>query len=247
MWVVAFAATSADAYAFAATSAHAPRVASSSVATVRARTCLQHSKGWDGFGKGPFRFYDDFNSFMSPFPDEDRKMYPEMFQLPKGCYEVAATEHPPYFLHTATSLKTPLLISRQVALERPLGIAFEEVEVGRGVKVDYLVDDGNAAVQGVIQPGDVLIAVTAVKVFGARYERKLLPCYYLDFDTIMSAIASNEPRWSARDVVMMFERPSESCGSEKTKEFLDFFEIPYDHVSPSLGWLDSIAFAHASP
>lgn len=88
-------------------------------------------------------------------------MYPEMFVLPKGVYEVA--------------------------LPRPLGIAFEEVTPGCGVLVDYVVEDGNAAASGKIEPGDVLIAVTACKVFGARYERKLLPAKRLDFDTIMYA------------------------------------------------------------
>ena len=31
---------------------------------------MQHSKGWDGFGKPPFNFYADFGSFMKVFPDE---------------------------------------------------------------------------------------------------------------------------------------------------------------------------------
>ena len=29
-----------------------------------------HSKGWDGFGKGPFKYYNNFDAFMSPFPAE---------------------------------------------------------------------------------------------------------------------------------------------------------------------------------
>lgn len=143
---------------------------------------MQHSKGWDGFGKGEFKFYDGFDKFMSPFPDEDREAYPEMFRLPDQCYEVS--------------------------LEKPLGIAFEEVEIGRGVKVDYLVDGGNAQAQGVIQPDDVLFAVTAVKVFGARWERKLVPALDLDFDQVIGAIGSNEPRYGARDVILMFHRPT---------------------------------------
>jgi len=164
---------------------------------------MQHSKGWDGFGKGPFAFYRGFDEFMRPFPDEDREMYPEMFVLPKGVYEVA--------------------------LPRPLGVAFEEVTAGRGVLVDYLVEDGNAAESGKIQPGDVLIAVTACKVFGARYERKLLPAKNLDFDTIMAAIGSNEARWKCKDVVLQFMRPSEAK-EEEVDEYLKFFEIPFDHV-----------------
>ena len=166
---------------------------------------MQHSKGWDGFGKGPFKFYGSFDEFMAPFPDEDREAYPEMFRLPDGVYEVA--------------------------LPRPLGIAFEEnvAEMPMGICVDYCVEGGNAAASGVIKPGDKLIAVTACKVFQARWERKLLPCDKMDFDIIMSAIASNEPRWNANDVVMQFMRPGE--GDEaKVVEHLKFFQIPSDHV-----------------
>ena len=64
------------------------------------RVLAQHSKGWDGFGKGPFKYYNNFDAFMSPFPAEDRETYPEMFALPKGV--------------------------REVSLPKPLGIAFEE-------------------------------------------------------------------------------------------------------------------------
>ena len=167
--------------------------------------CMQHSKGWDGYGKGPFKFYNDFDSFMAPFPDEDREMYPEMFKLPDGVYEVA--------------------------LQRPLGIAFEEVAGGlpQGVCVTECVEGGNAAKSGKIQPGDVLIAVTAVKVFQARWERKLIPCTTLEFDTIMGAIGSNQPQWGAKDVVLQFMRPADA-DPKKIREHLDFFEIPYDHV-----------------
>ena len=164
---------------------------------------MQHSIGWDGFGKGPFRFYEEFETFMSVFPDEDREEYPEMFSMPKGCYEVA--------------------------LERPLGIAFEEIVPGRGVQVDYLVEDGNAALSGAIKPGDTLYAVTAVKVFGARYERKLIPCIDLEFDTIMGAIGSNEPKWSCKNVVLQFMRPSEA-EEPKVREWLEFFQIPSNNV-----------------
>ena len=164
---------------------------------------MQHSVGWDGFGKGPFRFYEKFDKFMSVFPDEDREQYPEMFTLPHGCYEVA--------------------------LKRPLGIAFEEVEPGRGVLIDYCVEGGNAAASGKLQAGDVLYAVTAVKVFGARYERKLIPAVDLEFDTIMGAIASNQPKWKCTDVVMHFMRPGDADEAE-VRKFLEFFEIPPNNV-----------------
>eukprot|EP00316_Scyphosphaera_apsteinii_P021538 CAMPEP_0119299450 /NCGR_PEP_ID=MMETSP1333-20130426/1532_1 /TAXON_ID=418940 /ORGANISM="Scyphosphaera apsteinii, Strain RCC1455" /LENGTH=169 /DNA_ID=CAMNT_0007300893 /DNA_START=129 /DNA_END=638 /DNA_ORIENTATION=- len=163
---------------------------------------MQHTIGWDGFGKGPFRFYGGFESFMAVFPDEDRELYPEMFRLPDGCYEVA--------------------------LERPLGIAFEEVQPGKGVLVDYLVEDGNAARAGAIQAGDVLMAVTACKEFGPRSERKLLPALDLDFDTIMGAIGSNQARYQCRDVILQFQRPT--ADDAAVREFLKFFEIPFNHV-----------------
>lgn len=164
---------------------------------------MQHSQGWDGFGKGPFKFYEEFDKFMSAFPEEDREAYPEMFELPKGCYEVT--------------------------VPKPMGIAFEEVEPGRGVLVDYLVEDGNAASQGIIKPGDVLIACTACKEFGPRHERKLLPCIDMNFDIIMQAIGSNVPRYKCNNVVCMFMRPADA-DDKAVREFLKFFDIPYDHV-----------------
>jgi hypothetical protein len=142
---------------------------------------------------------------MRPFPDEDREAYPEMFRLPKGVYEVK--------------------------IKKPLGIAFEEVapDAPKGVVVDYLVEDGNAALNGVVQPGDILIAATACKEFGPRFERKLVPTLDMEFDIIMGAIGSNQPRWKAYDVVMQFMRPSEADEAE-VREFMKFFDIPYDHV-----------------
>lgn len=94
------------------------------------------------FGKGEFTFYRSFDSFMKPFTDEDKAAFPEVFNLPKGVYEVSMT--------------------------KPLGIVFEEIEAGEGVFVQDLVEGGLASVQGRIQPGDVLIGITAVKVVGGK-------------------------------------------------------------------------------
>ena len=94
------------------------------------------------FGKGDFKFYRSFDSFMRPFTDEDKADFPEVFNLPKGVYEVSMTT--------------------------PLGIVFEEIEAGEGVYVQDLVEDGLADIQGKIKPGDVLIGVTAVKVVGGK-------------------------------------------------------------------------------
>ena len=98
------------------------------------------------FGKGKFRFYEGLNKFMEPFPDEDRELYPEMFKLPTGIYEVP--------------------------LAKPCGIIFEEIEPNKGVYVADLVEGGNAEKQGVLQKGDVLVGVTAIRVAGAKWERR---------------------------------------------------------------------------
>lgn len=131
----------------------------------------------------------------------------------------------------------------------------------------------------------VLIAVTAYKAPSAmsRFERKLIPCKALDFDTIMGAIGTNTPP-RCTDVVMQFMRPSEiedeakvrpaevaveaaaatvaaagqptrqywqyssasafvrpqrasaaphrhlRCAQTQVDSFLEFFEVPMDHV-----------------
>jgi hypothetical protein len=66
--------------------------------------------------------------------------------------------------------------------------------------------DSNAAACGGIEPGDVLVATTGVIVKGACFERQLVPTQKMDFDTIMSAIGSNEQKWGCEDVVLQFKR-----------------------------------------
>ena len=153
------------------------------------------------FGKGQFRFYTGFEEWMSPFPAEDRAAYPEIFTLPAGV--------------------------REVVLTAPLGIIFEEVEAGKGVYVMDLVEGGAAEKQGTIEKGDLLVGVTAIKVVGAKWERRLIPARSFDFDTVVGAIQSNNPKWGCNDVILMFERPSES-DKAKTDEFLQFFNPPGD-------------------
>mmetsp|Transcript_121903 Transcript_121903/g.352008 ORF Transcript_121903/g.352008 Transcript_121903/m.352008 type:complete len:217 (+) Transcript_121903:47-697(+) len=154
------------------------------------------------FGKGDFAYYKSFNSFMKPFSEEDKQAFPEIFNLPKGVYEVSMT--------------------------KPLGIVFEEIEAGKGVFVQDLVEGGLAEIQGKVQKGDILVGVTAVKVVGAKYERRLIPARKFDFDTAVGAIGSNEPKWGCNDVVLMFERPGEADPKE-TDTFLEFFEPPFDN------------------
>jgi hypothetical protein len=116
--------------------------------------------GGNAYGKGQFKYYKDFDSWMGVFPEPDRLEYPEVFNLPKGVYEVK--------------------------LNGPLGIVFEEIEQGKGLFVKDLVEGGNAANQGTVELDDVLIGLTAVKVVGAKFERRLLPTWKFDFDTMVS-------------------------------------------------------------
>ena len=154
------------------------------------------------FGKGDFKFYSNFESMMSVFPKEDREAYPEVFNLPKGVYEVQ--------------------------MMKPLGIVFEEIEAGKGLYVQELVEGGNAEKVGVVQPGDILVGITAVKIVGAKYERRMIPARNFDFDTMVGAVGSNDPKWECNDVVIMFERPGEA-DSKKVDDFMDFFEPPIDN------------------
>ncbi|KAL3788367.1 hypothetical protein HJC23_009173 [Cyclotella cryptica] len=183
------------------------------------------------FGKGKFRFYEGetkqpwpfqniighkilhkflflcvtrcvgLDSFMKPFPDEDRALYPEMFKLPKGVYEVP--------------------------LAKPCGIIFEEIDVNRGVYIADLVEGGNAARQGILQKGDVLVGLTAIRVAGAKWERRLLPARNFGFDLVVNAIGSNEQKWGCNNVILMVERPGEA-NKEEVDKFLEFFEPPAD-------------------
>jgi len=155
------------------------------------------------YGKGDFKFYKNFQDWMSPFPDEDRELYPELFRLPKGVYEIV--------------------------LPKPLGIVFEEVELGRGVYVYDLVEGGVAERQGFIEKGDILIGITAIKVVGAKYERRLIPAKDLNFETVVNAIGSNEAKWGCDNVVLQFERPSLVEDEEEIKAHLAFFNPPGDN------------------
>ena len=157
----------------------------------------------NNFGKGQFKFYTSFNGWMKPFTDEDREAYPEMFELPKGVYEISLT--------------------------KPLGIVFEEIEAGNnGVYVVDLVEGGNAdRLGGKIQKGDILIALTAVKISGAKWERRLIPAMEFDFDTVVGAIGSNDEKWGCTDVILQFQRPGE-FDPDQVKSYLEFFNPPSD-------------------
>jgi hypothetical protein len=156
------------------------------------------------FGKGNFKFYDGFDKWMSVFPEQDRAAFPEVFNLPPGTYEVKLT--------------------------KPLGIVFEEIDdMGRGgLYVKELVAGGNADRSGTIQPGDVLIGITAIKIVGAKYERRLIPSRKFDFDTMVGAIESNSNRYGCDDVILVLERPGVADAAQ-VDAFMQFFEPPFDN------------------
>mmetsp|Transcript_47734 Transcript_47734/g.101439 ORF Transcript_47734/g.101439 Transcript_47734/m.101439 type:complete len:212 (+) Transcript_47734:127-762(+) len=186
--------------------AFAPLIFTSSLKSTSKDSSALHAENgiWNtagSFGKGKFRFYEGFESYMEPFPDEDRQLYPEMFKLPEGVYEVK--------------------------LAKPCGILFEEIEPNRGVYIQDLVDGGNAARQGVLQNGDVLVGMTAVQISGAKWERRLIPARKFGFDLVVSAIGSNEEKWGCNNVILMVERPGEA-DAEEVEKFLAFFEPPAD-------------------
>ena len=91
----------------------------------------------------------------------------------------------------------------RVRLRKPLGIVFEETKLGEaeGVTVADLVEDGNAWKDGRVLVGDRLAKTSAVILGGesalvtvgggkqyTNWERELVPCTKMDFDSIMAAI-----------------------------------------------------------
>lgn len=141
---------------------------------------------------------------MSPFPEEDRREFPELFSLPTGVYEIS------------------------FANDRSLGMILDEIEAGKGVYVLDLVEGGMAESMGSVKKGDVVIGVTAIKVIGAKWERRLIPAKDLDFDTVVGAIQSNQLKWGCQDIVLHFMREEEVEDMEAVQRYLDFFNPPGD-------------------
>jgi hypothetical protein len=96
----------------------------------------------------------------------------------------------------------------------PLGIVFEEVEpVGyAGVKVTSLLTGGKGDQCKKIQVGDKLKYTTAIKFIpgSSNYKVVAVDCRGLDFDTIVSAIGSNQERFGVDGVELTFSRSMES-------------------------------------
>jgi len=111
------------------------------LSTTRCHSAIDTSFMWNrgmSYGKGQFKFYPGFDKWMSVFPEEDRNAYPEVFNLPKGIYETI--------------------------LKKPLGIIFEEIEMGKGLYVQDIVDGSNAGFDRNVKRNDILVGITAVKV-----------------------------------------------------------------------------------
>mmetsp|Transcript_1321 Transcript_1321/g.1250 ORF Transcript_1321/g.1250 Transcript_1321/m.1250 type:complete len:89 (+) Transcript_1321:71-337(+) len=81
---------------------------------------------------------------------------------------------------------------------------------------------------GAIQEFDVLVGITAIKVIGAKWERRLIPAKDLSFDTILGAIESNSEKWGCEDVVMQFVRPTDVEDMQAVEDHLTFFNPPGD-------------------
>jgi hypothetical protein len=96
----------------------------------------------------------------------------------------------------------------EVALKKPCGIVFEELDVNfaRGVKVIELVEGGNADASGKVQADDVLVGVSAVRFIGAKFERNIYDATKMDFDSVVDAIGSNEEKWNCKEVFLQFKR-----------------------------------------
>ena len=63
-----------------------------------------------------------------------------------------------------------------------------------------LVPGGAAERSGKVKVGDDLVAVTGIKMIGAKYERILFDARRWDFDTVVDAIQSNTPSFGCEGI-----------------------------------------------
>lgn len=103
----------------------------------------------------------------------------------------------------------------EVSIKAPMGVVFEENKPGlsAGLYVAEIVEDMNAAKSGELFVGDKLIACTAIKVMGAKWERFLVDTTKLDFETCMSALQSNKAQFGAKDIIMHVKREPVAAAS----------------------------------
>jgi len=96
----------------------------------------------------------------------------------------------------------------------PLGIIFEDIGTGfppKGVKVVGLASGGKGEICGKIQVGDQLKSCSAIKFISgsSKFVLEDIDCTKLDFDTVVSALTSNQSKFGCDRVDMTFIRPTE--------------------------------------
>mmetsp|Transcript_17673 Transcript_17673/g.26308 ORF Transcript_17673/g.26308 Transcript_17673/m.26308 type:complete len:162 (-) Transcript_17673:168-653(-) len=105
----------------------------------------------------------------------------------------------------------------------PLGIVFEDIGSGfppKGVEVIALTSGGQGEQCGKIEVGDRLKTCSAVKFISgsSNFDIVDVDCTQLDFDTVVSAITSNQPKFKCQSVEMTFIRPATKKTDEEASE-----------------------------
>lgn len=106
-------------------------------------------------------------------------------------------------------------------MKQPLGIVLAEDVANRRIVVEEILPGGNADKLGRIAVGDVLVGCSAVTLkegsdklekegYGARpyvnWTEVWIPTEGLEFDTVMAALGSNNPRWGIFTIELELER-----------------------------------------
>ncbi len=108
-------------------------------------------------------------------------------------------------------------------MKQPLGIVLAEDVANRRVVVEEILPGGNADKLGRIAVGDVLVGCSAVTLkeakmsgsfekegYGARpydnWTEVWISTEGLEFDTVMAALGSNNPRWGIFNIELELER-----------------------------------------
>ena len=111
----------------------------------------------------------------------------------------------------------------RVTIRQPLGIVLAEDAKNGRIVVEEVVSGGNAARDGRVAVGDVLTGCQAVTLkeakmsgsfekegYGARpydnWERIWVDAVGLRYETVMSALSSNNPRWGISSIELELEQ-----------------------------------------
>ena len=110
-----------------------------------------------------------------------------------------------------------------MTIRQPLGIVLAEDAKNGRIVVEEVVSGGNAARDGRVAVGDVLTGCQAVTLkeakmsgsfekegYGARpydnWERIWVDAVGLQYETVMSALSSNNPRWGISSIELELEQ-----------------------------------------